>query len=314
MTKIKIGIIGSGGMARHHLARFTSMKDAEIVAIASRNEQTGTQLAKAHKTVFMSEWDRLVEREDIDGVVICTHNDSHGEMVLAALRSDKHVFVEYPLASDVGEGEASLRLAEERGHVLRVSHPEAVSNTHKALKQKVGELGDLLLTSFVRLTPGRGARPEILFNLPVSGTPAHFFIYHIYPIVDFFGGATSVKRNAVYEGLRENGQYNGFVNTLTVEFKRGGIGQWTWAGGIAINAAEEHERYVLTEGTISDAGGEWHCTTPSGVTPLSIPDSPQPTLQELWFSEIRDAANQPPCLEDAAVALEAIRISLGFGE
>ena len=99
-----------------------------------------------------------------------------------------------------------------------------------------------------------------------------------------------------------------------VEFKRGGIGQWTWAGGIAINAAEEHERYVLTEGTISDAGGDWHCTTPSGVVPLSIPDSPQPTLQELWFSEIRDAADQPPNLEDAAVALEAIRISLGFGE
>ena len=310
MTKIKVGIIGSGGMARHHLARFVAIPDAEIVAIASRNEQTGVPLAKEHETVFMPEWGRLVEREDIEGVVICTHNDSHGEMTLAALHADKHVFVEYPLASDVGEGEAALRLAEARGRVLRVSHPEAVSNTHKALKKKIGELGDLLLTSFVRLTPGRGARPEILFNLPVSGTPAHFFIYHIYPIVDFFGGASSVKRNALYEGLRENGQYDGFVNTLTVEFKRGGIGQWTWAGGIAINAAEEHERYVLTEGTISDAGSEWHCTTPSGVTPLSIPDSPQPTLQALWFSEIRDAADQPPNLEDAAVALEAIRISL----
>ena len=314
MTKIKIGIIGSGGMARHHLARFTSTPDAEVVAIASRNEQTGAQLAKAYKTVFMPDWDRLVEREDIAGVVICTHNDSHGEMMLKALQADKHVFVEYPLASDVSEGEAALRLAETRGRVLRVSHPEVVSNTHKALKKKIGELGDLLLTSFVRLTPGRGARPEILFNLSVSGTPAHFFIYHIYPIVDFFGGASSVRRNAVYEGLRENGQYDGFVNTLTVEFKRGGIGQWTWAGGIAINAAEEHERYVLTDGTISDAGGEWHCTTPAGVTPLSIPDSPQQTLQELWFSEIRDAADRPPNLEDATVALEAIRISLGFGE
>jgi biliverdin reductase len=235
-------------------------------------------------------------------------------MVLSALQADKHVFVEYPLASDVGEGEAALRLAEERGRVLRVSHPEAVSNTHKALKKKIEELGDLLLTSFVRLTPGRGARPEILFNLPVSGTPAHFFIYHIYPIVDFFGGASSVKRNAAYEGLKENGQYDGFVNTLTVEFKRGGIGQWTWAGGITINAAEEHERYVLTEGTISDAGGEWHCTTPSGVTPILIPDSPQQTLQALWFSEIRETADQPPNLEDTTVALEAIRISLGFGE
>ena len=314
MTKIKIGIIGSGGMARHHLARFTPMETAEVVAIASRNEHTGSQLAAAHKTVFVPEWHRLLERDDIDGVVICTHNDSHGEIVLAALQADKHVFVEYPLANDIGEGEAALKLAEERGRVLRVSHPEVVSNTHKALKQKISELGDLLLTSFVRLTPGRGARPEILFNLPVSGTPAHFFIYHIYPIVDFFGGATSVKRNAVYEGLRDNGQYDRFINTLTVEFKRGGIGQWTWAGGIAINAAEEHERYVLTEGTISDAGGEWHCTTPAGVTPLIIPDTRQPTLQELWLSEIRDAADQLPCLADAAVALEAVRISLASGE
>ena len=313
MTKIKIGIIGSGGMARHHLARFAAMADAEIVAITSRNEQTGTQLAKEHGTVFMPEWRHLVEREDIEGVVICTHNDSHGELTLKALRSDKHVFVEYPLASNVGEGEAAVQLAEERGRVLRVSHPEAVSNTHKALKRKIGELGELLLTSFVRLTPGRGARPEVLFNLPVSGTPAHFFIYHIYPIVDFFGGAASVKRDAVYDGLTENGQYDRFVNTLTVEFKRGGIGQWTWAGGIAINAAEEHERYVLTEGVLSDAGGAWHCTTPIGVVPLSIPDSPQPTLQALWFSEIREAAHRSPCLEDAAVALEAVRISLATG-
>ncbi|MDE0467286.1 MAG: Gfo/Idh/MocA family oxidoreductase [Candidatus Poribacteria bacterium] len=310
MTKIKIGIVGSGGMARHHLARFAPMETAEVVAIASRNQQTGTQLAAAHNAEFIPEWHRLIQREDIDGIVICTHNDSHGEIILAALQADKHVFVEYPLASDVGEGEAALRLAEEHGRVLRVSHPEVVSNTHKALKQKIGELGDLLLTSFVRLTPGRGARPEILFNLSVSGTPTHFFIYHIYPIVDFFGGASSVKKNAVYEGLKEDGQYDRFVNTLTVEFERGGIGQWTWAGGIAINAAEEHERYVLTKGTISDAGGEWHCTTPAGVTPLIIPDSPQPTLQELWLSEIRDTADQPPNLEDATVALEAIRISL----
>ncbi len=314
MTKIKIGIIGSGGMASHHLTRFTSMATAEVVAIASRNEQTGIQLATAHKASFVPEWRDLIEREDINGIVICTHNDSHGEITVAALQADKHVFVEYPLASDVSEGEAALKVAEKRGRVLRVSHPEAVSNTHNVLKEKIGELGDLLLTTFVRLTPGRGVRPEILFNLQVSGIPAHFFIYHIYPIVDFFGGAASVKKSAAYEGLKENGQYNRFANTLTVEFKRGGIGQWTWAGGVAINAAEEHERYVLTEGTISDAGDEWHCTTPTGVTPLSIPDSPQLTLQELWLSEIQDAARQPPSLEDAAVALEAIRISLASGE
>ena len=307
---IKIGIIGSGGMAQHHLKRFSAMSTAEVVAIASRNAQTGGQLAAQHNTAFVPEWTNLITRDDIDGVVICTHNDSHGEISLAALQADKHVFVEYPLASDVGEGEEALRLARERHRVLRVSHPEVVSNEHQALKQKIDELGKLHLTTFVRLTPGRGARPEILFNLPVSGMPAHFFIYHIYPIVDCFGGAAWVESSAIYEGLTESGQYQRFVNTLTVEFKRGGIGQWTWAGGIAINAAVQNESYVLSEGTLSYQNNNWACTTPAGVTPLPVSDSPQPTLQQLWLSEIENTAQQPPCLIDAEVALESIRISL----
>ena len=307
---IKIGIIGSGGMAQHHLKRFSAMSTAEVVAIASRNAQTGGQLAAQHNTAFVPQWTNLITRDDIDGVVICTHNDSHGEISLAALQADKHVFVEYPLASDVGEGEEALRLARERHRVLRVSHPEVVSNEHQALKQKIDELGKLHLTTFVRLTPGRGARPEILFNLPVSGMPAHFFIYHIYPIVDCFGGAAWVESSAIYEELTESGQYQRFVNTLTVEFKRGGIGQWTWAGGIAINAAVQNESYVLSEGTLSYQNNNWACTTPAGVTPLPVSDSPQPTLQELWLSEIENTAQQPPCLIDAEVALESIRISL----
>ena len=306
---IKIGIIGSGGMAQHHLKRFSAMSTAEVVAIASRNALTGGQLAAQHNTAFVPEWTNLMTRDDIDGVVICTHNDSHGEISLAALQADKHVFVEYPLASDVSEGEEALQLAKERHRVLRVSHPEVVSNEHQALKQKIGELGKLHLTTFVRLTPGRGARPEILFNLPVSGMPAHFFIYHIYPIVDCFGGAAWVESSAIYEELTESGQYQRFVNTLTVEFKRGGIGQWTWAGGIAINAAVQNESYVLSEGTLSYQNN-WACTTPAGVTPLPVSDSPQPTLQQLWLSEIENTAQQPPCLIDAEVALESIRISL----
>ena len=62
MTQIKIGIIGSRGMARYHLNRFTPMETAEVVAIASRNEQTGSQLTAAHNAEFIPEWPRLVER------------------------------------------------------------------------------------------------------------------------------------------------------------------------------------------------------------------------------------------------------------
>lgn len=314
MRKIKIGIVGSGGMARRHLERFSSIETAEVVAVASRNEQTAKQLTAEWTATFIPDWRHLVERQDIDGIVICTHNDSHGEIAIASLQADKHVFVEYPLANDVSEGEEVLHLAKKHQRILRVSHPEVVSNTHSSLKQKAAELGELLLTSFVRLTPGRGSRPEILFNLPVSGIPAHFFIYHIYPIVDLFGEAAWVEGAACYEGLTELGQYDRFVNSVTVAFKHSGIGQWSWTGGIAINAAEQHERYVLTEGTLSDVGNGWKCSTPKEVTDLAIPNTPKPTLQDLWLSEIVESDEHEPSFVDAEVALASIRISLGSAQ
>ena len=314
MRNIKVGIIGSGSMARNHLSRLSSLETATVVAISSRNEQTGKQLAIESTATFISDWKQLVDQNDIDSVVICTHNNSHGEIAIAALQADKHVFVEYPLANSVDEGEMALHLAKTHGRVLRVSHPEVVSSTHKALKHKTAGLGDLLFTSFVRLTPSRGVRPEILFNLPVSGIPAHFFIYHIYPLVDMFGEAKWVQGGARYEELTDDGQYERFVNTVTVEFKQGGIGQWSWTGGIAINTAEQHERYVLTEGTLSDDGNGWKCSTPTEVTDLVIAHTQQPSIQELWISEIQNSAQHEPCLADAEVALSAIRISLAASQ
>lgn len=80
-------------MARHHLTQFSSIKTVSVSAIASRNEQTGNQLSVEYRTTFIPDWRKLLEQDDIEGVVICTHNDSHGEISTAALKADKHVWL-----------------------------------------------------------------------------------------------------------------------------------------------------------------------------------------------------------------------------
>ena len=309
MSKIRIGIIGSGGTGTRHAERFSEMDAVEVVAIASRNRETGAALADKHDVEFMPDWQSLVQRENIDGAVICTHNDTHAEIALAALRCDKHIFLEYPLARSIDAGEAVVELAQSSQRILRINHSETVSNSHRVIKQKAQELGDLLLTTFLRLTPGRGTRPEILFNLPISGPPAHFFVYHIYPIIDLFGGVRSVEGSAVYEGLTDQGNYNRFVNTVNVEFKNGGVGSWVWAGGVEIQESEQHTRYVLTGGTISDSGDKWHCSTGTGVEEILPIDAPSVSLQEQWIQEIQNQETSAAD-RDAATALEAIRVSL----
>ena len=308
MEAIRLGLVGSGGMAQRRVAAFAAMEDCKLTALAARNERTGAELAQRHEVELLSHWQALIERADIDAVAICTNNDSHAPSAAAALKAGKHVFLEYPLARCIDEGEALVDLARETGKVLRVAHPEVVSAEHRQLKEAAASLGGLLVALFTRLTPGRGARPEVLFNLRVSGPPSLFFVYHVYPLVDLFGPAAWVEGYAHYDGLNADGAYECFVNRVVVGFAGGGTAQWTWAGGIAISRAEQYEHLVLEGGTLAYEAGGWCRSTADGEESLPPPGDDEHSLESLFLREVRGGDGWRADLD---VALEAIRIGLG---
>jgi predicted dehydrogenase len=59
-----------------------------------------------------TDWRRVVERDDVDLVDICTPGDTHAEIAIAALEAGKHVLCEKPLANSVAEAEAMVAAAE----------------------------------------------------------------------------------------------------------------------------------------------------------------------------------------------------------
>lgn len=159
-----------------------------------------------------------------------------------------------------------------------------------------------------RRRPGRGARPEVLFNLNLSGPPALFFVYHVHPLVKIFGPAAWVESGACYDGLQENGGYLRFADTLTVGFRGGGLGQWTWAGGVEIREAEEVQRILLTGGALVRKGGTWTLSTGSGEEALPMPDGGSQTLEAQFMDDIRTGAGT--WRQDAQLAIAAARIGI----
>jgi len=306
--QLSIGIIGSGGMGNNRAQRFSALEGCQLKAVVSRNRETGNALAQKYDVDYLADWQELISREDIDAVVICTHNDSHGEIAVAALEQDKHVFMEYPLARDIAQGKRAVALARQKDKVLRLTHREHVSPMHARLHQIVKENGPLRVAMFTRLTPGRGARPEILFNLNISGPPALFFIYHVHPVIDLFGPVEWVEGGAEYEMLDEHQSYRCFVNTVNVAFCNGGLGQWLWAGGIEIQAAEEYRRYVLAGGTLTEQQGHLLFSKRAGIEELKPLETDFPSLEELFLQDI--AGEETKWLKHAEIALQAIRVSL----
>lgn len=308
MEAIRLGLVGSGGMAQRRAAAFAAMEGCQLTALAARNERTGAELAQRHEVELLAHWQALIERADIDAVAICTNNDSHAPIAAAALKAGKHVFLEYPLACCIDEGEVLVDLARATGKVLRVAHSEVVSAEHRQLKEVAASLGGLLVALFTRLTPGRGARPKVLFNLRVSGPPSLFFVYHVYPLVDLFGPAAWVEGYVHYDGLKADGAYERFVNRVVVGFAGGGTAQWTWAGGIAISRAEQYEHLVLEGGTLAYEAGGWCRSTADGAELLPPPGDDEHSLESLFIEEVHGGDGWRA---DLAVALEAIRIGLG---
>ena len=110
--KLNVGMIGYGFMARTHSNAFRKVGnffdlDYEIVlkAVAGRNE-AGVKAfnEKWGYERIETDWRKIIESKDIDLVDICTPNDLHLEMALAAAKAGKMILCEKPLARNAAEG------------------------------------------------------------------------------------------------------------------------------------------------------------------------------------------------------------------
>ena len=120
---LNIGMIGYGFMGRTHsnaYAKVNHFFDLEyqpvLKAICARNGERAQAFADqwGYESVE-TDWRKLIERGDIDAVDICTPNNLHHEIAIAAAKAGKMILCEKPLAMDVEQGEEMCKAVEEAG-------------------------------------------------------------------------------------------------------------------------------------------------------------------------------------------------------
>lgn len=120
---LNIGLIGYGFMGRTHSNAYSQLDHFFETgyrpvrkAVCGRDE--GNLKTFAEKWGYESwetDWRRLVERDDIDAIDICTPNDSHAEIALACAEHGKMILCEKPLALNGEQGEAMVAAVEKAG-------------------------------------------------------------------------------------------------------------------------------------------------------------------------------------------------------
>ena len=86
-----------------------------------------------------TDWRRAIQRPDIDIVDICTTNDAHMEMAIAALQAGKHVFIEKPLAMNLSQAMTMAQAAVDSGKVHMVNFNYRACPALSLAKQMIDE-------------------------------------------------------------------------------------------------------------------------------------------------------------------------------
>jgi predicted dehydrogenase len=125
--RIRLALIGCGGMGRNDLVAMLHTKEADCVALCDVDDaQSAVALARIEEEGFRRpelvtrDYRKVLERQDVDAVVIGTPDHWHALPTIEACMAGKDVYVEKPLATTIGEGRAMVHAARRYDRVVQV--------------------------------------------------------------------------------------------------------------------------------------------------------------------------------------------------
>ena len=236
-ASLGVGLIGTGYVAKLRAEAFVHDERSHVVAIAGNTPEKTASLASDYQAEAMSTSQQLLEREDVDLVVICNVNRDHGAIAKKALQAGKHVIVEYPLSLDVVEAEELVALAKAENKLLHVEHIELLGGLHLALKEYLPQLGGLFYVRYSTINPGHPAPRKWTFNHDLFGFPLMGALSRLHRFTDLFGEVNLVNCHQRFWET-ETEFYQSCFCISQLSFNSGLLGQVVYGKGETLWQAE----------------------------------------------------------------------------
>ena len=168
--KLRIGFIGTGGIANAHMKAYLRRTDIEIVALCDIVPGKAEAFGKAYKlegvTCYESH-EEMLDKETLDAVSVCTYNAQHAAPTIYALNKGVHVLCEKPFSVTLDEAADMMRAEKASGKILSIGfQPRFDANMQKI--KKIVESGELGQVYYIQTGGGRRR------GIPCSSTKTSF--------------------------------------------------------------------------------------------------------------------------------------------
>lgn len=242
--RVGVGVVGLGFVgAGAHLHAFRSLKNASLVAVCDRNEDTLEKRAKRHNVAAKyRDFEKMLQDPNVDAVVVSVPTDLHARMTIAALQAGKHVICEMPFAPNMDDVDKMLAAAKSSGKILMPSLNFRFTPNYVKAKQLIdaGELGSVKSIMYREWIPAADLAAQWppgswVWNLKETGGPLFTLAVWSIDLMRWltrsdFEAVDPICQHFPIEKLGGTLGYNAFVN---YRFPGGVSGNLQTSGAVA---------------------------------------------------------------------------------
>jgi len=229
MRKLGIGVLGVGAMGKRHaenIRRF--VPEARLVAVADVARDQARQVAAELEIEHgLASLDDLLERKDIDCVVIATPDKFHAQAIRAAAAAGKQILCEKPLALNLADAHAALDAVAKAGVHLQIGFMRRYDPGYAAAMKRIeaGEIGEPVV--FKSLGRDKDAPPLSSYQAKLNGTLFYNNTIHDFDLARWLmrDEVQEVQAYATVAIRPEVGEYGDIVaGVVNLKYGRGAIG------------------------------------------------------------------------------------------
>jgi predicted dehydrogenase len=245
---VKIGFVGCGGISYRHLGDLKKLRDVKIVSAVEPNQENFQKFQNRYgeRLNLYTDEEEMIEKEKLDGIVICSPHTFHFEQIKIALEKGIDVLVEKPAVCSYEEAVEIRKIMEKTGKKVVVAYQRhympLFNSARKIIEERFGKivfLSGFLSQYWYHLFKEKRAwrlDPKFSGKGQLTDSGSHF-IAEIF----FLTGLTPDKIVGFIDFMDEKVDIN---SSFIVKFKEGAIGNF---GILGIDPSWREALYIWDE-------------------------------------------------------------------
>jgi len=151
MDKVRYGIVGVGGMGTGHASTMKTIEECVLTAVCDIVPEVAQGRGTEFGVPYSMDYHELIDRPDVDAVVVATPHYFHPEVAIYAMEKGKPVISEKPISVTVAQADAMVAAAKHTGTPFAVMHQTRSEPVWRAAWEivKGGRLGEIYRTMLV---------------------------------------------------------------------------------------------------------------------------------------------------------------------